>query len=137
MKEKIQELTELFDMMPAWNDRYNYLIELGNQLPAMPVAFKMPENRINCNSQLYFHVYYTEDICHIEAEANTPIPQGLAALLYTFCNGLPWKEIRENLPELEYFLQSAGFPENLTPARRQALYEMMGKIKKSCTNILR
>ena len=69
--------------MPQWNERYNYLIKLGNQLPAMPVAFKIAENRIACNSQLYFYFYYIEDICHIEAEANTPIPQGLAALLYS------------------------------------------------------
>lgn len=130
MKEKIQELTELFDSMPEWSDRYNYLIELGSQMPPMPVAFKVPENRIACNSQLFFYVYYTEGICHIEAEANAPIPQGLAALLHSLCDGLPRQEIRENLSVLETFLHTIGLPENLTPVRRQALYEMLGKIKK-------
>lgn len=75
--------------MPEWNEGYNYPIGLGNQLPTMPVAFKMPANRITCNSQLYFYVYYAEDRCHTEAEASTPIAQGLATLLSPFAMAYP------------------------------------------------
>lgn len=130
MKEKIQELTELFDLMPEWSDRYNYLIELGSQMPPMPVAFKVPENRIACNSQLFFYVYYTEGICHIEAEANAPIPQGLAALLYTLCNGLTRQEIHNNFPLLKNFIQTSGLPANLSLTRGEALEEMLKIIVK-------
>lgn len=130
MKEKIQELTELFDLMPEWSDRYNYLIELGSRMPPMPVAFKVPENRIACNSQLFFYVYYTEGICHIEAEANAPIPQGLAALLYTLCNGLTRQEIHNNFSLLKNFIQTSGLPANLSLTRREALEEMLKIIVK-------
>lgn len=130
MKEKIQELTELFDLMPEWSDRYNYLIELGSRMLPMPVAFKVPENRIACNSQLFFYVYYTEGICHIEAEANAPIPQGLAALLYTLCNGLTRQEIHNNFSLLKNFIQTSGLPTNLSLTRREALEEMLKIIVK-------
>lgn len=133
MKSRIQELTTLFVLIPEWTDRYNYLIDLGNTLPPMPVAFKVSENRIACNSQLYFYIYYTDGICHIEAEANTPIPQGLAALLHSLCNGIPRQELRSGLPLLEDFLHQTGLPENLTITRREALGEMLRKIKKSNT----
>lgn len=130
MKEKIQELTELFDLMPEWSDRYNYLIELGSRMPPMPVAFKVPENRIACNSQLFFYVYYTEGICHIEAEANAPIPQGLAALLHSLCDGLPRQEIHNNFPLLKEFIQASGLSANLSLTRREALEEMLKIIVK-------
>lgn len=131
MKEKIRELAELFNLMPDWTDRYNYLIELGSTLPPMPVAFKVPENRITCNSMLYFYAYYSEDTCYIEAEANTPIPQGLAALLHTLCNGIHRQEVRSGLPLLEDFLHQTGLPENLTITRREALSEMLKEISKT------
>lgn len=136
MKEKLLELAELFNLMPEWVDRYNYLIELGCQMPPVPVAFKVAENRITCHSQLYFYVYYSENTCYIEAEANSSIPQGLAALLYVICNGRSRDEISENLSNIEAFLHTINLPRNLTPVRRQALFEMLGKIKKSCSNIL-
>ena len=136
MKEKLLELAELFNLMPEWVDRYNYLIELGSQIPPIPVAFKVAENRITCHSQLYFYVYYSENTCYIKAEANSTIPQGLAALFYIICNGYTRSEISEYLPEIEAFLYTINLPENLTLIRRQALFEMLGKIKKSCVNIL-
>ena len=43
MKEKIDALKETFLLLPEWADRYNYLVELGESLPAMPVAFQVPD----------------------------------------------------------------------------------------------
>ena len=60
MKEKIDALKETFLLLPEWADRYNYLVELGESLPAMPVAFQVPENRIACNPMLYFYVCHTK-----------------------------------------------------------------------------
>lgn len=136
MRDRIQELAALFVLMPSWTDRYNYLIELGNALRPMPVAFKVPENRIVCNSQLHFYVYYANDICHIEAEASTSIPQGLAALLHTLCDGITRQELHNDLPLVEDFLHQTGLSENLTLTRREAFGRMLGKIKKSCQNTL-
>ena len=60
MKEKIDALKETFLLLPEWADRYNYFVELGESLPTMPVAFQVPENRIACNSMLYFYVCHTK-----------------------------------------------------------------------------
>lgn len=129
MKERIEELKALFDLMPGWADRYNYLIELGENLPPMSLAFKVPENRIICNSMLYFYVYFSEEICYIEAEANAAVPQGLAALLSSICNGISRPELFAHLPLLEAFIHESGLLENLTLTRREALLSMLGKIR--------
>lgn len=87
MKEKIDALKETFLLLPEWTDRYNYFVELGESLPAMPVAFQVPENRIACNSMLYFYVCYIQDVCYIFTSANAAIPAGLAAMLLISATG--------------------------------------------------
>lgn len=128
MKEKINALKETFLLLPEWADRYNYLVELGESLPAMPVAFQVPENRIACNSMLYFYVCYIQDVCYIFASANAAIPAGLAAMLFNFCDGVPRKEIRDNMPYLLAVLKELGLIDNLTLSRRLALLEMIKKL---------
>lgn len=129
MREKIQQLAAIFSLMPEWTDRYNYLVDLAAQLPPMPVAFKTPGNRITCNSMLYFYVYEKEAICYIEAEANTAIPAGLAALLWSVCNECHRSELTGNLPFLIQTLTELGLPDHLTPQRSEALAQMLGKLK--------
>ena len=128
MKEKINALKETFLLLPEWADRYNYLVELGESLPAMPVAFQVPENRIACNSMLYFYVCHIQDVCYIFASANAAIPAGLAAMLFNFCDGVPRKEIRDNMPYLLAVLKELGLIDNLTLSRRLALLEMIKKL---------
>ena len=59
-KRKLMRWKRLFLLLPEWADRYNYFVELGESLPAMPVAFQVPENRIACNPMLYFYVCHTK-----------------------------------------------------------------------------
>ena len=131
MKEKIDALKETFLLLPEWADRYNYLVELGESLPAMPVAFQVPENRIACNSMLYFYVCYIQDVCYIFASANAVILAGLAAMLFNLCNGVSWKDIRDNMPYLLATLKELGLIDNLTLSRRVALLTMVEKITNS------
>ena len=131
MKEKIDALKETFLLLPEWADRYNYLVELGESLPAMPVAFQVLENRIACNSMLYFYVCYIQDVCYIFASANAVILAGLAAMLFNLCNGVSRKDIRDNMPYLLATLKELGLIDNLTLSRRVALLTMVEKITNS------
>lgn len=131
MKEKIDALREAFLLMPEWAERYNYLVDLGESLPEMPVAFQVPENRIACNSMLYFYVCHIQDVCYIFASANAAIPAGLAAMLFNFCDGVSRKEIRDNMPYLLTTLKKLGLIDNLTLSRRAALLAMIEKMANS------
>ncbi len=131
MKEKIDALKETFLLLPEWTDRYNYFVELGEALPAMPVAFQVPENRIACNSMLYFYVCHIQDVCYIFTSANAAIPAGLAAILFNLCDGVPRKDIRDNMPYLLAVLKELGLIDNLTLSRRVALLTMVEKITNS------
>lgn len=131
MKEKIDALKETFLLLPEWADRYNYLVELGESLPEMPVAFQVPENRIACNSMLYFYVCHIQDVCYIFASSNAAIPAGLAAMLFNLYDGVPQKVIRDNMPYLLATLKELGVIDNLTLTRRTALLAMVEKIANS------
>nr|DAP38709.1 MAG TPA: Fe-S metabolism associated domain [Caudoviricetes sp.] len=131
MKEKIDALKETFLLLPEWADCYNYFVELGESLPAMPVAFQVPENRIACSSMLYFYVCHIQDLCYIFASANAAIPAGLAAMLFNLCDGVPRKDIRDNMPYLLATLKELGLIDNLTLSRRVALLTMVEKITNS------
>lgn len=128
MKKKIDALKETFSLMPEWADRYNYLVELGENLPDMPVAFQVPENRILCNSMLFFYVCHIQDVCYIFASSNSSIPAGLAAMLYNLCDGVSRKDIRDNMPYLLATLKELGLIDNLTLSRRMALLSMLERI---------
>ena len=88
----------------------------------------MPAGRIACNSMLYFYVCYIQDVCYIFASANAAIPAGLAAMLFNFCDGVPRKDIRDNMPYLLAVLKELGLIDNLTLSRRLALLEMIKKL---------
>ena len=97
----------------------------------MPVAFQVPENRIACNSMLYFYVCHIQDVCCIFASANAVILAGLAAMLFNLCNGVSRKDIRDNMPYLLATLKELGLIDNLTLSRRVALLTMVEKITNS------
>ena len=130
-KRKLMRWKRLFLLLPEWADRYNYFVELGESLPAMPVAFQVPENRIACSSMLYFYVCHIQDLCYIFASANAAIPAGLAAMLFNLCDGVPRKDIRDNMPYLLATLKELGLIDNLTLSRRVALLTMVEKITNS------
>jgi cysteine desulfuration protein SufE len=125
---KIQdEIIEEFSIFTDWLDKYEYLIELGTNLPAIDPALKTDEYLINgCQSKVWLNADYTDGKIWYQADSDAIIVKGIVALLVKALNGQPPKEIIEN--EL-YFIDKIGLKQNLSPTRSNGLVSMVKKMK--------
>ncbi|MDA3821692.1 MAG: SufE family protein [Bacteroidales bacterium] len=125
---KIQdEIIEEFSIFNDWLDRYDYLIELGNELPKMNSEFKTDEYLINgCQSKVWLNADYKDGKVWYYADSDAIIVRGIVALLVKAMNGQAPKEIIEN--EL-YFIDEIGLKQNLSPTRSNGLVAMVKKMR--------
>ncbi len=125
---KIQdEIIEEFSIFSDWLDKYDYLIELGNDLPDIDPAYKTDEYIINgCQSKVWLNADFKDGKMWYQADSDAIIVKGIAALLVKVLNGQPPKEIIDN--DL-YFIDEIGLKQNLSPTRSNGLVAMVKKMK--------
>ncbi|MCE8031728.1 SufE family protein [Billgrantia tianxiuensis] len=121
-----QALLEEFEMFDNWMDRYQYIIDMGKQLPAFPEEWKTPERKIQgCQSNVWIHHCREGDVLHFDAISDAAIVSGLIAVLMRIYNDRPATEIRDTSP---HFLEDLGLDKHLSPTRSNGLHAMLGKI---------
>ena len=127
---EINELIEDFSFFDSWEDKYQYLIDLGRNVPQMDEALKTEENKMKgCQSVVYFHKYYNEDgSITFLANSDAAIVQGLIALMLKVFSG---KKPQEILDTNLNFLEQIGLNDHLSPTRKNGLSSLVSSIKKS------
>jgi len=121
------ELMENFQTLMDWEDKYRYLIELGEKLRDFPEADKTDANKVEgCQSQVWITHRVEGDKHYFNATSDSHIVRGLQAVLLTFVNGLTTKEI-QNLDMLAIF-KRMGLEEHLSPSRRNGFLAMTNRI---------
>ncbi|WP_444677708.1 SufE family protein [Halomonas sp. E19] len=121
-----QALREEFELFDNWMDRYQYIIDMGKQLPPFPEEWKTPELKIQgCQSNVWVHHRRDGDVIHFEAVSDAAIVSGLIAVLMRIYNDRPPEEIRATSP---HFLQDLGLDKHLSPTRSNGLHAMLAKI---------
>ena len=127
LNETQKDIVEEFSIFEDWLDRYNYLIELGNDLPAIDPQYRTNEYLINgCQSKVWLHAELVDDKIEFMADSDAIIVKGIVALLVKVLNGRTPAEILEN--EL-YFIEEIGLKQNLSPTRSNGLLAMVKKMK--------
>lgn len=125
--ESQNEIVDEFSVFDDWLDKYNYLIELGNDLPALDPEFRTPEYLINgCQSKVWLHADLVEGRLQFKADSDAIIVRGIVALLVKLLNGRTPAEILET--EL-FFIDKIGLRQNLSPTRSNGLLAMVKKMK--------
>jgi len=126
--EEVQnQIIEEFAVFDDWLDRYNYLIELGNDLPPFNEAFRTNENLINgCQSKVWLNADYIDGKVHFEADSDAIIVKGIVALLLKVMSDRTPGEILNT--ELG-FIDAIGLTQNLSPTRSNGLLAMVKKMK--------
>ena len=126
----INELIEEFSFFDSWEDKYQYLIDMGRNVPQMDEALKTEENKMKgCQSVVYFHKYYNEDgSITFLANSDAAIVQGLIALMLKVFSG---KKPQEILDTNLNFLEQIGLNDHLSPTRKNGLSSLVSSIKKS------
>ncbi|WP_346798235.1 SufE family protein [Halomonas sp. Bachu 37] len=121
-----QELQEEFDMFDNWMDRYQYLIDLGKQLPPFPDEWKTEQYKIQgCQSNVWMHHEVTGGQLQFKATSDAAIVSGLIALLLRIYNERDAQEVRDTQP---HFLTDLGLDKHLSPTRSNGLHAMLERI---------
>jgi len=127
LNETQKDIVEEFSIFEDWLDRYNYLIELGNDLPEIDAKFKTNEYLINgCQSKVWLHADLVDGKVHFTADSDAIIVKGIVALLVKVLNDRSPEEIVNN--EL-FFIDEIGLSQNLSPTRSNGLLAMVKKMR--------
>ena len=127
IKEIQDEIIEDFQFMEDWEDKYQYIIDLGKELPAYPEEFRDEDHKVKgCLSQVWLHAREEGNHIHFQADSDAFIPKGLISLLVRVYSGQDRKEIAATPP---YFIEQIGLGQNLSPSRTNGLYSMVKKIQ--------
>jgi cysteine desulfuration protein SufE len=122
-----EEIIEEFEVFDDWMDKYNYLIELGRDLPVIDPKYKTDEYLIHgCQSKVWLHAEYKNGIINFTADSNAIIVKGIIALLIRILSGRKPEEIMN--VDL-YFINKTGLRQNLSPTRSNGLVAFIKQMK--------
>ena len=122
-----EELFENFSYLSDWEDRYRYLIEMGDTLPPFPDSDKTDNNKVEgCQSQVWLTFSKQGNRYFFNATSDAHIVRGLEAVLLTFVNGKTAQEIQEI--DFATSFKRLGLEEHLSPTRRNGFFAMIGRI---------
>jgi len=126
LEEKQNEFVELFNLLGSWQERFQYLIEIGYELPEIPEHLKTQSTLIKpCGSRTFFHVTAPEGLIHIEGWSNAVIPSGMIMMLKNIFEGSTPEEVKDT--EINFHIKT-DLKYNITGQRRDALDEMINRI---------
>ena len=126
--KEIDELIEDFSFFESWEDKYQYLIDMGRNVPQMADDLKIDENKLRgCQSVVYFSNSYNDDgTITFMANSDAAIVQGLIALMLKVFSE---KKPQEILDTDISFLKQIGLDEHLSPTRKNGLSSLVSSIK--------
>jgi len=121
------EIIETFDMFDDWMEKYQYIIDLGKQLPAMDEALKTDDNLLaGCQSQVWLVHDFKDGKLHFQANSDAAIVSGLIALVLTIYSDQTPQYIADTEPD---FIETIGLSSHLSSTRANGLNAMIEKIQ--------
>ena len=129
----LAELQENFDFMDNWEDKYRYLLELGDKLPEFPEKDKIEKNKVQgCVSQVWMTLKTERDEMQISrlyflADSDAHIVKGLIAVLMIIYNGKTPEEVL--LIDIREIFKGLGLEENISPNRRNGFFSMVQRLQ--------
>lgn len=127
IKEREEEITEEFSLFDSWEEKYEYIIDLGKKLEPLDERFKVPENIIKgCQSTVWLTSEFKDGKIYYKADSDAVIVKGLISMLI--------KVLSDNTPDaiLEAkldFINNIGMMTHLAQTRSNGLLSMIKQIK--------
>jgi cysteine desulfuration protein SufE len=130
-RESIQsienEIVEEFALFDSWDDKYEYIIDLGKKLEPLEDEFKKDENKVRgCQSTVWLVSEYRDGRVYFRAESDAMIVKGLISMLIRVLSGHTADEILA--AKLE-FIQQIGMTTHLAQTRSNGLLSMVKQMK--------
>jgi cysteine desulfuration protein SufE len=125
--EKEQEIVDEFNSFDDWDGKYEYLIDLGKELPVIEEQYKKEEYKIKgCQSQVWLHAEFRDDRIYFTADSDAIITKGIIALLVRVMSGEKPSDIAEAKMD---FINEIGLSQHLSPTRSNGLVSMIKQMK--------
>ncbi len=127
IKEIQEEIVSEFEMFDDWMQRYEYMIDLGKDLPLIDEKYKTDKNIIKgCQSKVWVHAELEGDQLNFTADSDAIITKGIIAILIrTFSGQHPSAIIDADTN----FIDQIGLKEHLSPTRANGLVSMIKQLK--------
>lgn len=129
LPKKLQEIVKMFEGVPDPRSKYEQLLHYAKQLKPLGKEYLTPENKVQgCVSQVWVRPSVKEDKrFYFEAESDSLLTKGLAALLVEGLSGSTAQEILAVTPD---FIQALGLNQSLTPSRSNGFLNMLKLMQK-------
>jgi len=125
--ETEKEIIEEFALFDSWDDKYEYIIDLGKRLPPLDSKYKTDENRVRgCQSTVWLVADFRDGKLFYEAESDAMIVKGLISMLIRVLSGRTPDEIIE--AKLD-FIREIGMTTHLAQTRSNGLLSMVKQMK--------
>jgi cysteine desulfuration protein SufE len=127
INELQDEVIEEFSDFDDWMDKYQLLIDLGNEQEPLAPEYKNDQNLIDgCQSRVWLQAELVDGKVEFQAESDALIVKGIIALLIKVVSGHTPDEILDN--EL-YFIEAIGLKDHLSPTRSNGLLAMVKQMR--------
>ncbi len=128
-----EDIVETLSFFDDWEERYRYLIDLGKELPEMPVEKQADEYLIRgCQSRVWLHYEFRDAKFWFEADSDAFIVKGLLALVLAAYNGKSSEEILDF--DIDAYFDRLDLMSHLTPTRGNGLRAMVARIREIATS---
>jgi cysteine desulfuration protein SufE len=125
--ETEHEIVGEFALFDSWDDKYEYIIDLGKKLPLLDPKYKKDENRVRgCQSSVWLVADYSDGRLFFQADSDAVIVKGLISMLIRVLNGRTPDEIIEAKMD---FIREIGMTTHLAQTRSNGLLSMVKQMK--------
>lgn len=128
-----EELIENFSFFENWEEKYQYVIDLGRSLEPLDESLKTDVWKVQgCQSQVWLVPKFNNNTIHFYGDSDAILVKGIIAIVLLIYNDKTPQEIKSIAVE-EIFVK-LGLEENLTPSRRNGMMSMVAKIREYADN---
>ena len=121
------EIVEEFSLFDSWDDKYEYIIDLGKKLPPLEDQFKKDENKVKgCQSTVWLVADYKDGRVFYKAESDAVIVKGLISMLIRVLSGQSPDDIVNARLD---FIRDIGMMSHLAQTRSNGLLSMVKQMK--------
>jgi cysteine desulfuration protein SufE len=133
----LDDMVDTFELLGDWDQRYQYLVELGQKLPPLPEECRVEDNRVKgCMSQVWVCAYRdpeSEDLIRYHGDCDTTIIKGVLHLLIQLVDRRRIEEVEEL--DVDRFFERLKLDDHLSPNRHVGVFAIVDLMKKQAREL--
>jgi cysteine desulfuration protein SufE len=133
----LNDIVDIFELLEDWEQRYQYLVELGIKLPPMPTEYKIENNKVKgCMSQVWVKAYKDStdsSKLHYYGDCDTSIIKGVLALLIQLADNKTPEEL--DLLDVDEIFERLNLDDHLSPNRHVGVFAIVELMKQQARQL--